>query len=217
MTKMDPSRKTRAKARARGRPKRSERVIGPAELDQIREMWVRGETQTAIGTALDVDRSVVARHLDRNIIPVIRQSQAIDTRKQLARVEYLYRVAWELFAQSQSPEKRISEEELIARATEHGEETAQLAKRITSKMYRVGDSTWLDLVKWCLDFLAKCGGMYTTQYAGDQKDTELRVAGLTPDQLDEMNMARIARRVKERREYQEALKSQGVDSGPGQN
>ena len=177
-------------------------------------MWVRGETQTDIARMFGVDRSVIARHLDRNIVPLIRQSQAIDTRKQLARVEYLYKIAWELFAQSQKPEERITEEYLMTKAAEHGQDTEKLAKRVTTTLHRVGDSTWLDLVKWCLDFFAKCGGMYTTQYAGDQKDAELRVAGISPDQLDQMNMERIAKRVKERREYQEALRAQGIGRDP---
>ncbi len=200
-----------------GKPNKPDRPIGPAELDSIRDRWLRGQSHREIGVALGVAHTTIGHHLKQNIIPIIQQTRSIDTRKQLARVEYLYRVAWDLFSKSQKPEERIIEEELIAAASGHGEETAQLAKRITSKLYRVGDNTWLDLVKWCLDFFAKCGGMYTTQYAGDQKDEELRVAGIAPDQLDHMNMERIAKRVQERREYQEALRAQGIGHDPENN
>ncbi len=192
------------------RPSHSDRPIGPAELDSIRHRWLRGQSHREIATALGVHHSTIQGHLKNNILPIIQQTRTVDTRKQLARAEHLYKVAWDLFSKSQKPEERISEEVLIKAASEHGEATGELAKRVTSKLYRVGDSTWLDLVKWCLDFFAKCGGMYTTQYAGDQKDAELRVAGITPDQLDRMNMARIAKRVEDRREYQEALRAQGV-------
>ena len=199
------------------RPRHSDRPIGPAELDSIRDRWLRGQSHREIATALGVHHSTIQGHLKNNIIPIIQQSGAIDTRKQLARVEYLYRVAWDLFSKSQKPEKRTSEKELITKASEHGEDTAKLAKRVTTTLYRVGEGHWLDLVKWCLDFFAKCSGMYTAQYAGHQKDVELRVAGISPDAFDKETMEQIARGVKERREYQEALRAQGIGSEAERN
>ena len=73
------------------------------------------------------------------------------------------------------------------------------------------DVKWLDTVKWAIDWRSKVAGHYAAEkHEHNLKgDVDIRVAGLTPAELDKIAIDRLNRLRKERGEREERGKERG--------
>ena len=83
-----------------GRPRASQRPIGPAEQQRIASLYLRGCPATKIALELGVTERTVRHHLERNIRPIWRESPYCDLEEDLRKVAFIEQAAWGLFRQT---------------------------------------------------------------------------------------------------------------------
>ncbi len=184
-----------------GRPKASEKAVTPAVLETIAAMFARGETLRIIADAVGIHFTTVQHHLKTTVQPLWREGMVVEAHVEMARVGELERTAWRKF-ESCAP---ITREQLRHECDAAGVK-GRLVERIETKISREGDPSWLHVVQWCLDHKAKVGGLYAAAKFQIDHGGEIRVAGMSPTELDEQALAMILAKIKERREYAEAQK-----------
>lgn len=178
--------------RQAGRPLGGEEIVTPEVLERIGDLYLRGGTLRNIAEAVDVSKRTIEHHLEHSIKPLWQSELIVNAREQLARVEYLYRIAWERFESSstKNPQDELAMVPFMG---------------IFDKLKRHGEVQWLDVVKWCIDYTAKIGGLYAAKRVRLESSGGLRVAGKTPSEVDAETVGIILERMKQRRSYQEAV------------
>ncbi len=193
---------TAAKPRRKpGRPKASEKPVTPEVLETIAAMYSRGDSLRTIADAVAIAFQTVAYHLKTTIQPLWREGMVVEAHVEMARVAELERTAWRKF-ESCEP---ITREQLRHECAGKGMPEA-LVERIVTRTSREGDPSWLHVVQWCIDHKAKVGGLYAAAKFQIDHGGEIRVAGMSPTELDEQALAMILAKIKERRAYAEAQK-----------
>jgi predicted transcriptional regulator len=94
-----PPRKSPKKARKRkaGRPKKDEKIIGPAELELINRLWLRMVPMPKIAAQLGVDRTTVRHHIDKHLRPRWENELRSDLARDMAKAAQLEQAAWDAF------------------------------------------------------------------------------------------------------------------------
>jgi DNA-binding transcriptional ArsR family regulator len=193
--------------RRAGRPKRSERAIGPKQLDTIASMYLQHATISEIAAALKVAHSTVRHHLDTHVKPTWAAEARKDLHAELARVALIEKTAWERFHASQKPQtKRQIRKEL---ADAGGDE--KIIEKILTRTTRTGEVAWIQVVQWCLEFRARIFGHFAPSKYQVESAGEFRVAGATATEITEQMLARLQERMEERRRYDEVRRAMERD------
>lgn len=186
--------------RPRGRPRRDSRVIGNAELEKIAELRLRGQSLSAIGKVLGVDGEAIRHHLKATIEPAWRQSSKADASIEIAKINHLEKTAWERWSRSLQPETLRD----VRRELESPDgANLYVVKKVLRKMtrHKVGETCWLQVIQWCIETRCKILGMFANKPidVNLKMSGELRVAGMTPAEIDGAMAQRLAERVAESR------------------
>lgn len=173
----------------------------PSELaPEIARRYLRGETREALAKAYNVDHGEMQHFLDTAIKPVMRDKLAEGIWIEYERVEELFRTAWEQFIASLEP---ATVEEVTEVLAEEGVDVAsattprdrrmfQAVKRVVRKYSSRANAQWLDTIKWCIEWKSK------HFYRTDSEDgSEFRVAGLSPQQVNQEMLRRLNRDLSE--------------------
>jgi hypothetical protein len=199
--KKNSSRNASAKRPKRkpGRPKARDLAVTPEILERITHGWLEGRTQRP-------------HHLRNHIRPLWQREIVVDVKEVLARVEHLYAVAWAKFHESQQPERReVVEHALTERSTD-----LQLVRSVTTQVERTGEVCWADVIKWCIDFAARVGGLYAAKRLEVSHRGEVRIAGKSPSDFDEETFTMLLEKMDERRRYEAALQASGAFMAAGE-
>ncbi len=100
---MSKSSESETVKRKPGRPRASQRPIGPAEQQQIASLYLRGWPATKIAVGLGVTERTVRHHLERNIRPIWRESPHADLEEDLRKVARIEEAARVTFRQTRDP------------------------------------------------------------------------------------------------------------------
>ncbi len=186
-----------------GRPKRSEPVVTPAMILGIAEYWLKGWGTIRIGQEYGIDPTTVRHHLDKTVRPQWHEEMRSRLAEDMAKVDLVERTAWERFHAAEPGETR----EVVEKALLEGGSKPQIIKQVKSAVTKTGEVAWIQVIQWCLDFRARIHAHYAPTRHKVDLGSELRVAGLTPDQVDQAMLKRLMETIEERRKYQQALGS----------
>ncbi len=199
--------------RKAGRPQK--RLVTPEMVERIARLWFQGWTHREIGRAVGgISGATVEYHLDKTIKPMWAAGAALDVQTELAKVAYLERIAWQKFWQSSNPEirKKIAKRACHSRDKQPVKDELEAAgvpleliERSVTKITKVGEPAWLEIVKWCCDYRAKIGGLYAAQRHEISTQTDIRVAGMRPEEFDQETFVLLLQRIEERRQYREQI------------
>ena len=209
-TRQQPARKpaeTASTSRKRRTGKPSTPVITEAEREIIATMHLQHRTNVEIATELGCTEGTIRHHLKHHIKPVWHARHGAQLSQELARVNLLERIGWERFYVSLEPETRTQAKFLVAKAGAD----PQLIEEAITKIQTTGNSTWVDLIKWCIDWRCRIFGSYAPTKIHRQIDNELRVAGKTPSEVDREMLQRLQEKLEERRRYDEMMGQGGAN------
>ncbi len=202
-TELKPLKNRALDKRKPGRPKRAERPIGPAELAQIGELWLRGRTRAEIARTLAVSESTVRHHLNATIRPLWRDHVAAPLGVELAKIDLLERVAWLQF-ESKGPAETT--EQMKTGLVHNGVELA-VVERVIRKIHRPGQKTWLEVIEWCITERCKLAGYYRPKQDEGKRASSFRIAGMTADQVNDAMIQRMVKVIRDRKKYETAQKA----------
>ena len=201
-TASKPRKKPAPAKRKPGRPKRAERPIGPAEIAQISELWLRGRTVEDIGHTIGVSRQAISHHLNATIRPLWRDRVAAPLGQELAKIDVLERVAWQQF-ESQAP---CETTEQIKTSLDDAGVDLNVLERVAKAIKRPGQKAWLEIVQWCIEQRCRLAGYYTVK-AEKESSGGFRVAGMTAGMVNDEMARRIVKVIRDRQKYEAALKA----------
>ena len=187
-----------------GRPPRDQRPVTPRVIEGFADMWLSGRTLRQIAAEFGVTRNTVAHHLDRSVRPLWRRRMEDRLSEEIARIDYVERIAWQKFHESEKPQtKRQVKKALV----DDGGANLEVVEKVMTKIKRTGEPVWLNLVQWCIDARARYLSYEPPRTIKAQN--EYRVAGKSPDQVNEEMMRRLLERVEQRKRYEESVREQG--------
>jgi hypothetical protein len=188
-------------ARKPGRPRRGHEVVTPCMIEQIAELWLQQVSETKIAAEMEIDRKTVHYHLESTIWPLWRENMRSKLAVDLAKVGLIEKVAWARFDSLEPAETHeVIEQSLLENGTE-----PQTVKNIIRRVTRNGEVSWLHVIQWCLEFRAKIHGHFAPTRHHVDNGGELRVAGMTPTEVDTKMLKRLMEQIVERRKRQQAL------------
>lgn len=190
-----------APTRKRGRPKKGESPITPQRLRQIGILWLEGVGASEIASVVGCDESTIRYHLDSTIRPQWVEDGRSRVAEDLARVAHLERTAWERF-HANAPGETI---EQVEQGLLEGGNKLRIIKKATRTVSKTGETAWLDIVRWCIEFRAKIFAHYAPTRHHIDHGGELRVAGMTPSEVDQAMLKRLFEQIEERRKHQASL------------
>lgn len=173
--------------------------VTPKDTEAIAALWLKGYTMAAIAAATGVARTSVYYHVSNVLVPEFRTSILSERETELAKIDHLEMVAWQRF-ESTAPAEIVEQvKSAIPEISEASKSTEKLddaklaiIERTLRKVTRAGQSAWLDVVKWCIEQRCKIMGHYAAQRLDLSVHGELRVAGLDPEQIDQIMLQRLA-------------------------
>ncbi|HVX16232.1 MAG TPA: hypothetical protein VHC22_33910 [Pirellulales bacterium] len=182
----------------------------PEVIELIRRRWLEGQSEREIGLEIGLAQSTVQHHLNHTIKPLIRNQIQWDTGKQIDRAEHVIRLAFEGFHRSaRSATKKRGKyqtvEALKKKIKGRAPKGMKLVEETLETIDRDGDRGWLELVLSAMDFMAKVKGGYAPRRINMQVETEMRVAGQTPAQIEDWAINRIATLYFEKMRHQQIL------------
>jgi hypothetical protein len=169
-----------------------DRLITPLGMEEINRLNLRGVSPYKIADVIGVNPDTIYYHL-KHSIPSLRKKIRLDVEDNLALADEMIRTAWDGFAKSQGEETSEQLEETLLDTD--NPDKLQLSKRVLKTLQRDGNTNWLGVIQWCMDHKAKIGGMYQQDRTNDK---DLRVAGKTPEEVQEELTDRIMKRLAER-------------------
>ncbi len=187
--------------RSRGYHKPGTRPVTPEVLQRIGRMWLQGRNNCEIAKEIGIDESTVRYHLQNNILPLWQEDMRSRLAEDLAKVALLERTAWERYDSSVPSEPH----ELIEKALLEGGSKPRIVKQAVRKITKTGDTAWLQIVQWCIDFRARIHAHYAPTRHHVDHGGEMRVAGMTPTEVDQAMLKRLMEQIQERRRHQAAL------------
>ncbi len=205
MTKRRTNNEKPKSTRKPGRPKRGREVCTPHMIQQIGNMWLQGVSMTKIGHELGIDRKTVAHHLNTTIRPQWREDSRSRLHEDLAKVGLIERTAWERF-ESQTPAETVEDvEKGLRESKKTGRVSLRIIKQASKSVKRPGQTAWLQVIQWCIEFRAKIHAHYAPTRHHVEHGGEMRVAGMTPSEVDNVMLERLMEQILERRKHQAAL------------
>jgi len=135
MAKKKPAKKPALKPdkprrkRSGGRPKKGERIIGPAELEEINRQWLRRVPLRTIADGLGVAKQTIHEHINRHLKPRWEKELRADLARDMAECEQIAAAAWASFAST----GEVKDLELAKWCLEH---KAKIAGHFSSTVIR---------------------------------------------------------------------------------
>lgn len=209
------SRKSHSRGKSPGRPKKGERVVTPEILQKMSRLFLQGRTRLEIAVEIDVAEGTVSHHLDATIKPLWRNSIQWDAAIEVARADEIIRLAFEGYHRSVRDKLEEREKQRARKAAKGNEAMEQIVEKALVKSARDGDKGWLELVLAAMDFKAKVKGGYAPKRLNVKLDGELRVAGMTPEQVEQQMLGRIAELITERRAHRQIIDQAARNAGEG--
>lgn len=207
-----------------GRPKKRETPCTPEVIEKIGRLFLKGKTNLQIAEAIGVTENAIAHHLNHTIKPLWRNGISWDASVEMARADEVIRMAFEGYDRSceQSTKTREkysteAQKSAIKKKAPRAANKERLVERTLEKIERDGDKGWLELVHLMMDFKAKVKGGYAPARLNVQQQTELRLAGMTPAQLDQSMLERAAELIVQRRRHQQVLDDAARAAGVSSN
>lgn len=202
------------KKRKPGRPKKTEAVCTPAVIDQIRSLYVRGKGVRVIAQLIGATPNAVQHQLTHTVKPMIRAEAVMDTGLQLARAEEIISICFEGFDRSLRPASKSREKYNVEKIKAKIKKTApkalkvgKLLERTLETIERDGDKGWLELVLHAMDYITRVKGGYAPAQLRVHQQSEMRIAGLSPEQLDECMLRRLEQLRAERTQHAHLLET----------
>ena len=184
-------------------------MVTPEVRELIAKRWLQGRTASAIGREIGIDEKAVRYHMETFIRPLWHEKLVAMKGQELAKIDLLESTAWDRFLDA-APGEIV---ENIERALTEDGNRLRVIKKVMRQVTKVGDSAWLDLVKWCIDWRSKVFGYYAPTRHQIDTGSELRVAGKTPNEVDEAMFDRLVAKIAERRKYAAAVEQQQFGAG----
>jgi len=180
----------------------SERPLPPEALLEVSELWLKGWPITRIAERFGVHHSTIQHHLNNTIRPQWLEQMSANKSIELAKISLVERTAWERFEAAEPGEVR----EVIEKGLLEGGSRPRIVKEAVAKVTRTGAAAWLQIVQWCVEQRLRIHGLYAPSRHYLQTESELRVAGRSPSEVDAMMVERLMAQVVERQKQSEALK-----------
>lgn len=196
-----PDNRKSPSSRRVGRPKRGREAITPEQIEEIGRLWLQGVRLSEIALKFEVDRTTIRHYLDNHLRPAWQESVRADLAADLARVRLLESVAWSRF-ESSAPAETV---EQIERGLVAGKGKLRIIKRALRSITKTGDAAWLDVIKWCLEYRMRVHGYAAPARHHVDLGGELRVAGMSPTQVDTAMLTRLHEQILERRRLHPGL------------
>lgn len=168
-----------------GRPKSDRPAIGAAEDATIRRLWLRGWGFRAIGRAVNVADTTVARHVRAVIEPEWTEQRRLSAGADLERVVALERLAWQhLDADA------IGNVDDLRKAVGRSKKRSAVLESLIEQAKASSDANvWLATIRWAVEFRAKVGNYFASRDEG--QGGEFRRAGQSDKSLAEQAIERI--------------------------
>jgi hypothetical protein len=186
-----------------GRPKRSDRVIGPAELVVIARMYLSNTPIAKIAESFGVHHSAIHHHLDHTLRPLWNLSVMHAVEVELAKIDELERIAWIKLEESFVPETT----ETVKEALSEGGANPELVKRVVKRVNRIS-TAWAEVIMACIAERSRLKGFYAADRfkinCGDHGGS-IRVAGKTREDLDQILRDRVEEVLRGARERKRLL------------
>ena len=203
MTRKKPTNRKRTSSRSPGDSGPGKRAVTPAVLQKIGRLWLEGRSKREIAREIGVDESTIRYHLTNHIQPIWEEKMRSRLAEDLAKVAHLERTAWERF-HAHSPAETV---EQVEQALLEGGNRLKIVKKATKSVTKMGEVVWLQVVQWCLEFRARIHAHYAPTRHHVDHGGELRVAGMTPSEVDQKMIQKLFEQIKERQKYNESLGS----------
>jgi|LSQX01.1.fsa_nt_gb hypothetical protein len=145
-----------------------------------------------------IDESTVRYHLNERIRPLWHERMRSRLAEDLAKVDLLEATAWERF-ESHTPGETHEQTE---KALLEGGSRLKIVKQATRTVTKTGEIGWLQIVQWCLDFRAGIHAHYAPTRHHVDRGSEMRVAGMSPVEVDQLMLQRLMEKIAERRRQQ---------------
>lgn len=203
MTKRSENRQKKVKS-AEDRAKHARRPVTPEVLREIGTMWLKGRSQVDIARTFGIDEKAVRYHLQNHIRPMWHDQMRSRLDEDLAKVALLEATAWERF-HSQAPGETHEQIEKALRECKGGQSRLRIVKQAVRSVTRTGESAWLQIIQWCLDFRARIHAHYAPVKTHIDLGGDLRVAGMGPAEVDQVMLQRLMEQIELRRKNQAAL------------
>jgi hypothetical protein len=171
-------------------------VLSLDNLAEIERLYLQGKPVNAIAVQFGVYKRAIQQHIERHARPRWMERMASTADEEFAKVDLLYRIAWERFQESQKPQQTITVEQ---QAIKSGADP-QVVKRSLTRASKTGEVCWLQVVQWCLDYKAKVNGTYAAEkHKHEHAITgSIRVAGATPEEFTREALRELIEAIDER-------------------
>lgn len=199
--------KPKTSKRKPGRQKGHAAVVTPEVRNQIEEMRLKALSPWKIGERLGLAEGTIRYQLETYIYPLWREKRIENLGDEIAKVEAIEAVAWERFEKSQEPQTKEQIEKALAEEGADPDTAMQIVKEVSTITQRVGEVSWLSVIQWCIEWRSKVGGYYAPTKHEFRGDGDLRVAGLSTEQIDKAMLDRLRQRVAESRANKKMLEA----------
>ena len=187
--------KPRRKAKRKpGRPKDQERVFLPADLEELRLLWIDGATGATLARHFGCSRTTIHHHL-RTVCKECRDNSEDTADCEVERIRALQVFAWKNIRENDGEETHITIKEKILG---NGIGEAVMADRVIKKIRHDRVVNWVGVVQWCISEVNRIRGHYNTRAQVEAKE-EFRVAGQTREQITAKAAKRFAEYVEKAR------------------
>jgi len=194
---------SKQKSATRKKPAKSaahnQRKIGPEELDLAERELIRCRSVAPIAKELGVHPSTLQEHVDRHLRPAWRAKLRRGAEVELAKIDYMERIAWERMDRDEPVESRRT----LTEGLREGGADLELVQRVNTSLKRRSAASWVAVIQWAIELRCKLLGHYSASKVKVEEKEEFRVAGMSTDELDAKMMKKLLTKIEEKRRERE--------------
>jgi hypothetical protein len=177
--------------------------IGPAELQEIRTLVLQAKGPAEIALRLTEAGTPITKqgvhYWIKNVIrPEIEREAKTTVHIEVAKLNLIESEAWDRF-------RANGTDEVVDETAEHLINGGIIGLRKIVKKARPEAAVWLQTVLDCIDKRCRILGYYSATRV--DHEVGFRVAGMTPDEVDQEMLERLAKRLEEQRQIRDLAKS----------
>ncbi len=177
----------------------------------IGRRWLRAEPASSIAKIYQVAPKTIYRLVNERLRPLWREMANRPKEALMAEIQEIRRVSWKGYQDTFLGLTEESCEEVLAAATKGGKVSLGLAKRVTRKLPNNTATAWLAVIQWCADFEAKIHGHYAPAKSHLTIEGNFRVAGASPDSVNQEMGKQLIERLEASRNRAIELKTLGIE------
>jgi hypothetical protein len=181
----------------KGGPRQEEKFGTPENLRNVEIMYLQGVPILHIARKYGVSDACIHYHLNTKIKPRWNKLLEAGREQEIAKVARLEEVAWERFFASMKLGTFAGQAEIEA-LLEKQELPYTTILKIMRKFEKTGETSWLNIVQWCIEWRTKIGGFYAAERIRHEGSVDFRVAGQPKEVLQGRMLSRILELVKQR-------------------